>query len=177
MARARTTTWSRATYIGTDASGRLALGNTFSGITIFGGNSNLVGGTATAARNVISANKLSGIYITTNSVGNLVQGNFIGVDVTGTNALGNGINGISIDSASSNTVGGTTTGARNIISGQYELWASRSSARRPPRNWIQGNYIGTDVYGAVRFGQPALRDPHPIAGKHHRRRSPAALAT
>ena len=62
-------------YIGTDASGRLALGNLFSGVTIFGANNNLVGGTTSGARNVISANKLSGVYITTNSVGNLVQGN------------------------------------------------------------------------------------------------------
>ena len=76
-------------FIGTDASGRLALGNALSGITIFGGNSNLVGGTTTAARNIVSANKLAGVYITTNSVGNLVQGNFIGLDLTGLGALGN----------------------------------------------------------------------------------------
>ena len=76
-------------YIGTDASGTNALGNTFSGITILGGNSNLIGGASIAARNVISGNKLAGVYITTNSTGNLVQGNFVGVDTTGAKALGN----------------------------------------------------------------------------------------
>ena len=108
--------------IGTDASGRLARGNTFSGVTVLSGNSNLIGGATTAARNIISANKLAGVYITTNSVGNLVQGNFIGVDVTGTNALGNVINGISIDSASFNTIGGTTVRRPQCHFRQYELW-------------------------------------------------------
>jgi titin len=138
-------------YIGTDASGRLALGNLFSGVTILGGNNNLVGGATSGARNVISANKLSGVYITTNSVGNLVQGSFIGVDVTGANALGNAINGISIDSAGSNTVGGTTSGARNVISGNtsygIEIYSTGASG-----NSIQGNYIGPAVTGQSALG-------------------------
>lgn len=138
-------------YIGTDVSGRLALGNMFSGITINGGSSNLVGGTAAAARNVLSANKLSGVLITTNSVGNLVQGNFIGVDGTGTNALGNVFNGISIDSASFNTVGGTTSGARNIISGNtgYGIEIFNATATG---NLIQGNYIGPAATGQSALG-------------------------
>jgi titin len=133
-------------YIGTDASGKHALGNQYSGVTVFGGNSNLVGGTTAAARNVVSANKLSGIYITTNSAGNLVQGNYIGVDATGTNALGNAANGISIDSANSNTVGGATPGATNIISGNtnYGIEIYNTGATG---NSIQGNYIGTAVTG------------------------------
>ena len=133
-------------YIGTDASGRLALGNTFSGVTVFGGRTNLIGGTSVAARNVLAANKQSGIYITTNSVGNLVQGNYVGVDVTGATALGNLKDGISIDGASSNTVGGTTAGARNIVSGNVfygiEIYSATATA-----NSIQGNYIGTSVTG------------------------------
>ena len=138
-------------YIGTDVSGRLALGNAFSGITISGGSSNLVGGTTSAARNVISANKLSGAYITTSSVGNLVQGNFIGVDVTGTSALGNATNGISIDSAGSNIVGGVEVGARNIISGNtnYGIEIFNSAAQG---NLIQGNYVGPDVTGQSVLG-------------------------
>ncbi len=138
-------------WIGTDATGRLALANTLSGITIFGGNSNLIGGTTTAARNVISANKLAGVYVTTNSVGNVVQGNFIGVDATGATRLGNALNGISIDSASFNTVGGTTAGARNIISGNtnygIEIFTPVATG-----NLVQGNYIGPDVSGQAAVG-------------------------
>ncbi len=132
--------------IGTDASGRVALGNTLSGITIIGGNSNVVGGTTMAARNIISANKLAGVYITTNSVGNLVQGNFIGVDATGANALGNAVDGVSIGGTSSNTIGGTVAGAGNVISGNaghgIEILYAVATG-----NLIQGNYIGTNVTG------------------------------
>lgn len=133
-------------FIGTAASGRAALENTFSGITIFGGKSNLVGGTLTSARNIISANKQFGVYITTNSIGNLIQGNYIGLDVTGTSALGNAESGVGIDNASLNTVGGTTTDARNIISGNTKdgivIFGTAAIS-----NLIQGNCIGPDVTG------------------------------
>jgi titin len=138
-------------YIGTDASGRLTLGNGLSGITILSGNSNLIGGTTTAARTIISANKLAGVYITTGSGGNLVQGNFIGVDATGSNALGNATNGISITSASSNTVGGITSGAGNVISGNGNYGVEIFNATTTS-NSIQGNYIGPVVTGQSALG-------------------------
>ena len=47
---------------------------------------------------------------------NLIAGNLIGTDVTGTKSLGNRY-GIQVVDGSSNTIGGTTAGARNIISG------------------------------------------------------------
>lgn len=136
----------QANFIGPDVSGKVALGNRLAGITLSGAKSNLVGGTITAAQNVISGNKQDGIFITTNSTGNLVQGNFIGVDATGTNALRNLFNGISISSAGSNTVGGILAGARNIISGNafYGIQIFNPGATA---NLIQGNYIGPDVTG------------------------------
>ena len=49
---------------------------------------------------------------------NIVEGNFIGTDPTGTIDMGNGNWGILMfDSSSFNTIGGTTPAARNIISG------------------------------------------------------------
>ncbi len=132
--------------IGTDTSGRAALGNGFSGITIFGGNTNLIGGTAGGARNVISANNLSGIFITSGSAANVIQGNFIGVDATGGSALGNATNGVSVNSAGQNVIGGATAGAGNIISGNASdgivIFGTGASG-----NLVQGNYIGTDVTG------------------------------
>jgi parallel beta-helix repeat protein len=138
-------------FIGTDTTGRLALGNTLSGITILDGNSNLIGGTVTAARNLISANKLTGVFITGGSTGNLVQGNFIGVDATGTNSLGNYTNGVSINGAGSNTIGGTIAGARNVISGNtnYGIEVFNAGATA---NVIAGNYIGTDARGLAARG-------------------------
>ena len=53
-----------------------------------------------------------------NVVNNTVQGNFIGTDATGMNALPNIVAGVTIDTgSSSNLIGGTVAGARNVISG------------------------------------------------------------
>ena len=59
--------------------------------------------------------------LTRGSSGNLVQGNTIGLDATGTRALAGGSNnsrdGILIDNAPGNLVGGTAPGAGNVVSG------------------------------------------------------------
>jgi hypothetical protein len=85
---------------------------------------NTVGGTSPAARNVISGNG-SGVQIVSfefNCDGaaarNKVQGNFIGTDKDGTADLGNTASGVFINEYSRlNTIGGTASGAGNIISG------------------------------------------------------------
>ena len=98
-------------FIGTDAAGKLALGNGNGGVTITA-SGNLIG-----PGNVISGNPPGGIFLTGGASGNLVQGNLIGLSAAGTNALPNGGNGISISGASSNTIGGSVAAARNVISG------------------------------------------------------------
>src|SRR5262249_21810234 len=51
------------------------------------------------------------------ATGNLIEGNFVGTDVSGTKPLGNEINGIIIsNNASSNSIGGTAATQGNIIS-------------------------------------------------------------
>ncbi len=80
-----------------------------------------IGGTATGAGNLISGNLGYGVTITISQItgvtptGDVVQGNQIGTDITGTVALpDNG--GVDItDSADDNTIGGTAAGAGNII--------------------------------------------------------------
>ena len=53
--------------------------------------------------------------------GNLVVGNFIGTDQTGTLAVPNALSGVILNgNASSNTVGGAAPGAGNVISGNME---------------------------------------------------------
>jgi hypothetical protein len=75
---------------------------------------NTIGGT-TAAANVISANGQDGIqFFDVFSSGNLVEGNFIGTDITGTKDLGNGGHGIDVQ-VSDNTIGGTARAAGNTI--------------------------------------------------------------
>jgi hypothetical protein len=76
------------------------------------------------------------------SRGNAVQGNHIGTDVAGTTALGNFI-GVYLYGASGNTIGGTVTGAGNLISGNYSVGVWVTGAN----NQVQGDYIGTDASG------------------------------
>ncbi len=102
--------------IGTDKSGTLALPNSQQGILIEGAPNNTVGGTTAAARNVISAN-LWGIQLDgSTATGDLVEGNYIGTDVTGLLPLGNEIDGVIFSTgASNNTIGGTGSGQGNTI--------------------------------------------------------------
>ena len=106
-------------FIGTDVTGTKALGNAYTGVEIADSAwNNTIGGTTAGDRNVISGNAQAGVFIDGSATGNLVAGNFIGTDVTGTKALGNGTAGVEIaDSAWNNTIGGTTAGDRNVISG------------------------------------------------------------
>ncbi|MBM3238248.1 T9SS type A sorting domain-containing protein [Candidatus Poribacteria bacterium] len=124
-----------------------------SGIAIvFGAQFNTVGGVGEGYRNVISGNVFNGVSIWnlgTNS--NIVSGNYIGTDVTGTAALGNR-HGVEVgDGAKSNTIGGRNEGERNIISGNnghgVGIWNSGTNS-----NIVSGNYIGTDVTGIVALG-------------------------
>ena len=109
-------------YIGTDVSGTQRLGNFGDGVDISDASNNTIGGTTAGARNVISGNAQDGVYINGSATGNLVAGNYIGSDVTGTKVLGNAYSGVKIaDSASKNTIGGTAAGDRNVISGKARI--------------------------------------------------------
>ena len=114
---------------------------------------------------------------------NVIKGNYIGTDVTGTTAFGVGQNGISLgfspQAASTETpgptgtiIGGTTQVERNLIAGftQHGVRTHRAVG-----TVIQGNYIGTDASGqtavgngeagiAVDYGQGALIADNLISG-------------
>lgn len=137
--------------IGTCVFGTTALGNTTNGIGLYNAGGNLIGGTSAAARNIVSGNNQSGIYLYgAGSTGNLVQGNYIGTDASGHAALGNGANGVLLNGSSGNTLGGTNVGAGNVIcrSGYFgvEITGGGSS------NLVQGNLIGTDAAGTAPLG-------------------------
>ncbi|MCP4486732.1 MAG: DUF4347 domain-containing protein, partial [Gammaproteobacteria bacterium] len=102
-------------YIGTDVTGTIDMGNG-SGIRLaLGTESNTIGGTTAADRNIISGNN-RGIFVRSSS-SNVISGNYIGTDFTGTQDLGNSSGGIDLNSGSAdlNTIGGTAAGAGNII--------------------------------------------------------------
>src|SRR5207247_1576932 len=103
-------------FIGTNATGTAALRNLRHGVNFLGlkGRNSTLGGTTAGARNLISGNGVDGVYV--GDGGNLIQGNYIGTNASGTAALANMQHGVDITS-SGNTVGGTVAGARNVISG------------------------------------------------------------
>jgi hypothetical protein len=104
-------------YIGTDVTGAVDLGNTYNGVAIWQSPNNTVGDTSASARNIISGNNVYGISIAgTGANGMLVQGNYIGTKASGIQTLGNSSDGIYLETAN-NTIGGTTSGAGNVISG------------------------------------------------------------
>ena len=139
-------------YIGTNEAGTGAVANTLDGVLINGSPSNTIGGTAAGAGNVISGNSRFGVEIVNSgSTGNLVQGNLIGTNAAGTGAVGNTKSGVVVFNAASNTVGGTAVGSRNMISGNGENGVFLGAAGATG-NLVQGNYIGTDITGAVDLG-------------------------
>lgn len=132
-------------FIGTDATGTVARGNG-GGVRAFFSPGNRIGGATPAARNIISGNLGIGLQIDVNSIGNVVQGNFIGTDATGTNALANAADAIFINNGSHNSViGGSNAAARNIIAGNGN--SVGINAANTSGLLIQGNFIGTDVTG------------------------------
>lgn len=139
-----------ANFIGTDATGTVAIGNKKEGIWVFEGG-NTIGGLTPNLANVISGNGGNGILITSGTTETNVLGNFIGTDISGQNALGNGENGIQlgtqggINNTTNNLIGTPLDDGGNIISGNRKngiLITSYSSG-----NVIWANFIGTNPAG------------------------------
>ncbi len=100
--------------VGLNAAGTAAVANGYSGIEIQA-NNNTIGGTTASQSNVVSGNTQAGVAIS-GGTGNVVKGNYIGVNSAGTALLGNGAQGVTSTSAS-NTIGGILAGEANIIAG------------------------------------------------------------
>jgi len=142
--------------VGTDAAGTVGLTNAGNGIQMQNSPGNTIGGTLGAARNLVSAGNSNGIAVLgEDSVGNLVQGNYVGTDDTGTQPLGNRLTGILIDSAPNNTIGGTAAGAGNLVSAN-ETHGIGIQGAPATGNQVQGNTIGTTADGL--FGLGNLND-------------------
>ncbi|MEO8279377.1 MAG: DUF4347 domain-containing protein, partial [Ideonella sp.] len=140
-------------YIGTDATGLLARANTGDGIRIENGaNANLIGGSSTAQRNVVSGNGQDGIQVDGEaSDNNLVRGNWVGVNAAGTAPLGNGGDGIFINAGADNTaIGGTGANEGNWLAGNSFVGIELDGASSGTS--ILGNRIGTDLAGTANWG-------------------------
>ena len=152
-------------YIGTDVTGTTAtgkdnkpLGNASNGVKIDdGATANTIGGTDAGSLNLISGNLVEGVAISDPGTSqNVVEGDYIGTDVTGKtakdgqgNSLGNAGDGVGISNgATANTIGGTVAGSLNVISGNT-LNGVKITDAGTSQNLIAGDYIGTDATGAT----------------------------
>ena len=147
-------------YIGLDATGLTALPNGRIGIIVSGGaHGNTIGGLDTDARNIISANIDNEISIdgggNTGTSQNIVEGNYIGTDVTG-GAAPIGANdkpdagAVTIGGgATNNTIGGTVIPLLgNVISANGSTGVVISDPGTTG-NAVAGNIIGLDLTGTV----------------------------
>jgi hypothetical protein len=148
----------RGNTIGLDAAGA-RLPN-FHGILLSASNGNTIGGAVVAARNVLSGNAQNGIFLTGASANDVIQGNYIGTDPTGTLGRFNGADGIALDDAANTTIGGPTgltgTPPGNLISGNtgrgIYIHLTTSTG-----NLVKGNLIGLDANGNFfGNGQPGV---------------------
>jgi hypothetical protein len=109
---------------------------------------NFIGYASSGDNNVISGNGTWGVYITDSGTNdNTVANNFIGITSAGNAPVPNANNGLDIVyGAQSNTVGGTTAAARNVISGNLHEGVLIGFAGTS-NNVVEGNFIGTDPTG------------------------------
>jgi parallel beta-helix repeat protein len=123
---------------------------------VIGGNNATPGGACSGDCNLISGNGTgdtdAGVYIEgSDTMSNTVSGNYIGTNISGTAALSNIGNGVSIGGgAQYNVIGGDTAGERNLISGHNNYGMMDGiviSDNGTMSNTVKGNYIGTDVSG------------------------------
>jgi uncharacterized repeat protein (TIGR01451 family) len=138
--------------LGADPAGSRALPNG-DGIQVLGSSSNTIGGSTTAAANVISGNLGEGIRLASagqDATANLIEGNLIGTAADGRHALGNGQSGILMSGVTANQIGGADAGTRNVIAAnlQHGLDLTASSFG----NLILGNLIGIAADGTSPLG-------------------------
>jgi parallel beta-helix repeat protein len=142
-------------YFGISSDGTTPVPNSFHNIQLLNSaNNNTIGGNTSALRNIISACNQRGISIENNSTGNIIKGNYIGLDATGTTPRGNVDHGLYVGSGCNSTIigGNHTLGEGNVISacgsGSGIFIESSSS------HIIKGNYIGLNAAGTVSVAGP-----------------------
>jgi len=135
-------------YIGVGIDGITDIGNTLSGIVLYGGAHEISG------FNVISGNKQFGVSVgrsdnTGSGAGSVITGAYIGVGSNGTTTVSNTLSGVRVRQTSNITIGGTSSETRNIISGNL---AQGILTEEIDTVTIIGNYIGLGQDGVTAVG-------------------------
>jgi hypothetical protein len=117
--------------IGTDAAGTMPDPNGI-GVLIDTAGNNRIGGAVVGDRNIISGNTGAGVEVRGDKPNNRIEGNFIGLGVTGA-ALGNVGAGVLINETAGTTIGGT----------------GGADVGEPPGNFIGNNSVGVEIRGGA----------------------------
>jgi hypothetical protein len=148
-------------FLGVPPSGNVDQGNGRSGVQIDNSAGNVIGGVTPGDRNVISGNNDSGVgLVGTNSINNVIEGNYVGTNAAGNGDVGNSSDGITITQrntgggiASHTFIGGTTPGSGTVISGNDESGVAFVGAGAG-FNVVEGNQIGVNAAGTTALGTP-----------------------
>ncbi len=147
-------------FIGTNASGTAALGNNGSGIRISSDN-NLIGGPGSG--NLISGNGSDGVILSSANWVNsniVVQGNIVGTDISGTNPIPNGGDGIFFIDGGGGIIGGLSPGEGNLSA----FNAGDGIEAEGPNQQILGNtsfnngFAGVEINGDALISQNSIYD-------------------
>ncbi len=127
-------------FIGTNAEGTAAIGNTVHGIRISDTFNPTIGGEGMG--NVISGNEQSGLYLEGAANTSVIINNKIGTDLDGTFAIANGDRGIYMENVHDIFIEGD-----NLISGNSHdgIWVGDASFNVQ----VTGNKVGTDATGTA----------------------------
>lgn len=138
--------------IGMNTNGQSAMGNGGNGVEVGGtAHHNVIGGPQPTAniipQNIISANGANGVAIVGKANNITVSNGYIGTDVFGLHAFGNGLAGVYLGTGTAaNTIGSTDPDLPTVISGNMgngiEMQGTRS-------NKVDGTLIGVDATGLV----------------------------
>lgn len=131
-------------HVGLDQAGTKAIANSI-GVLLFGAPGNTVGGTDPGSANVISGNSQVGVRLDgSGATRNVVLGNLIGLDPSGTTVVRNLLSGIFLNAAPGNTIG---PGNRVVGSGVSGLQISTPGSSG---NLVIGNVLGVTADGTTR---------------------------
>jgi CSLREA domain-containing protein/uncharacterized repeat protein (TIGR01451 family) len=139
-----------ANHLGVDAAGTTATPNE-NGVILLGLRGR-VGGSTEAARNVISGNLNTGVDVGSGDfvpagADNVVTGNYVGTDVTGTVAIPNVFTGVAVQRIAGTRIGGAAPGEGNLVSGNDI--GIHVAGIEATGTQILGNRIGTDAAGTT----------------------------
>lgn len=129
----------------------LSIYNCYSAIGVYAAY-NTIGGTLQGQRNVLSGNAFNGIYLGNSGTHhNVVQGNWIGLSITGDSKVPNESGVVIMQGAHDNTIGGNTSDKGNYISGntKYGILIEGVGSNS---NKLGGNVIGLPAAGSQNVG-------------------------